>query len=157
MQQSELAYTYTYIPPFLDFLPVSVTTEHWVEFSELYSRFSLVIYFMHSINTLYMSVSISQFIPPLPHLVSICLFSTSASLFLLCTYVHLYRVFRFHIHAFVDNIYFCLADLLQSVYQCLGPTTSLQMTQCCEILWLNIIPLYVRTASSLSTLLFMGI
>ena len=36
---------YTYIPSILDFLPIQVTTEHGVEFPELYSRFSLVIYF----------------------------------------------------------------------------------------------------------------
>ena len=39
---------YTYIPSFLDFLLVQVTTEHWIEFPLLYSRFSLVIYFIHS-------------------------------------------------------------------------------------------------------------
>ena len=37
--------------------------EHWVEFSELYSRFSLVLYFIHSVSGIYMSVPISQFIP----------------------------------------------------------------------------------------------
>ena len=36
------------------------------EFSVLYSRLSLVIYFIHSINTVYMSILTSQFIPPLP-------------------------------------------------------------------------------------------
>ena len=34
------------------------------KFPVLYSRFSLVIYFMHSINSVYMSIPISQFIPP---------------------------------------------------------------------------------------------
>ena len=51
------------MPSFLDFLPISVTIEHWVEFPVLYSRFSLVIYFMHSSE--YVSVPISQSIPPL--------------------------------------------------------------------------------------------
>ena len=59
---------------FLVFLPIEVTTEHWVEYPLLYSRFSLVIYFMHTINSVYMSIPISQFIPPrLLSLVSICL------------------------------------------------------------------------------------
>ena len=40
-----ISYTYTYIPSFLYFLPISVTTKCWVEFPELYSRFSLVTYF----------------------------------------------------------------------------------------------------------------
>ena len=60
-----ISYTYTYIPSFWDFLPIYVTTEHWVEFPELYSRFSLVTYFMHSINSIYMSIPISQFISSL--------------------------------------------------------------------------------------------
>ena len=47
------------------------------------SRFSWVIYFIHIF--VYMSVPISQFIPPsFPHLLSIHLFSTSVPLFLLC-------------------------------------------------------------------------
>ena len=32
--------TYTYIPSFLDFFPIWVITEHWVELPRLYSRFS---------------------------------------------------------------------------------------------------------------------
>ena len=48
----------------------------------LYSLFSLVIYFIHC--SVYMSIPVSQFIPPLPsHPVSIRLFSTSVSLFLM--------------------------------------------------------------------------
>ena len=38
-------------PSFLDFLPIQGTTEHQVEFSVLYSRFSLIIYFTHSISS----------------------------------------------------------------------------------------------------------
>ena len=37
--------TFKYIP---SFLPIQVTTEHWAEFSMLYSRFSLIIYFIHT-------------------------------------------------------------------------------------------------------------
>ena len=43
-------HTNTYTPSFLDFLPIQVTTEHWVESPVLCSRFSLVIYFIHSIK-----------------------------------------------------------------------------------------------------------
>ena len=57
-----ISYKYTYIPFFLDFLPIWVTTEHWVEFPVLHRRFSLVIYFIHS--SVYMSVPVSQLIPP---------------------------------------------------------------------------------------------
>ena len=40
-------YVYVY-PLFCEFPSHLVTTEHGVEFSEVYSRFSLVIYFIHS-------------------------------------------------------------------------------------------------------------
>ena len=81
-------------------------TEHWVEFLELDSiQFVLslrvvtsikasfwlsderrgtlslsVIYFIYSITSVHVAISVSQFIPPtaLPHLISIAFFSTSA-------------------------------------------------------------------------------
>ena len=65
---------------------------------------------------------------PFPSLVFICLFSTSVSLFLPCK-VHLYHFLRFHIYALIYDICFSLSDLLHSVWQSLGPSTSLQMTQ----------------------------
>ena len=81
----------------------------------LYSRFLLVIYFIHI--SVYMSIPISQFIPPHPRphfrpLVSIRLLSTSASLFLPCKLVHLYHFSRFHIygHGFLRGL-FCLGSL----------------------------------------------
>ena len=93
----------------------------------LYSRFLLVIYSIHS--SVYMSIPISQFItPPPPHfppLVSIRLFSTSVSLFLPCKPVHLYHFSRLHIYAIIYGICFSLSDLLHSVWQSLGPSTSL--------------------------------
>jgi len=81
-----ISYMYSYIPYLLDFLPILLTTDHWVEFPVLYSMFSLAIYFVHSINSVCRSIPIFQFIPHLLlfPLVSICLFSTSLSLFLLC-------------------------------------------------------------------------
>ena len=41
---------------FLDFLPIQVTTEHCVEFPVLDSWFSLVIYFICSINSVYILI-----------------------------------------------------------------------------------------------------
>ena len=64
-----------------------------------------------------------------PPLVSIRLFSTSVSLFLPCKPVHLYHFPRLHIYALIYDICFSLSDLLHSVWQSLGPSTSLQMTQ----------------------------
>ena len=128
----------------------------------LYNRFSLVIYFIHI--SVYMSIPISQFIPPPPHpsrrippLVSIHLFSTSVSLFLPCKLVHLYQFSRFHIYALIYDICFSLSDLLHSVWQSLGPSTSLQMSQFRSFLRLSNIPLYICTTSSLSIHLSMGI
>ena len=40
--------------------PLFVSPEHWVELSVLYSRFSFVIYFIHSINSMYMSSGIYE-------------------------------------------------------------------------------------------------
>ena len=48
-------YMYKY-PCFLDFLPIWVTSGHWVESPVLYSKFLLVVYFIHSINSVYMSI-----------------------------------------------------------------------------------------------------
>ena len=66
----------------------------------LYSRFLLVIHFIHISE--YMSIPISQFITPpprrgFPPLATIRLSSTSVSLFLPCKPVHLY--------SFLDSIY----------------------------------------------------
>ena len=117
----------------------------------LYSRFSLVIHFIHI--SVYMSIPISQFItspPPrrFPPLVSIRLFSTSVSQFLPCKPVHLYHFSRFHIYTLIYDICFSLSDLLHSVWQSLDPSTSLQITQFCFFLWLNNIPFYIRVTSS---------
>ena len=81
----------------------------------------LIIYFIHI--SVYMSIPISQFITPppppptprFPALVSICLFSTSGSLFLPCKPVHLYNFSRFHIYALIYVTCFSLSDLLHSV------------------------------------------
>ena len=65
---------YTYIPSSLDSFLISVTTEHWIEFPVLYSRFSLVICFIYS--SVYMSIPIHSTHPfPLwyPYICSLCL------------------------------------------------------------------------------------
>ena len=92
-----------------------------------------------------------------PPLVSIRLFSTSVSHFLPCKPVHLYHFSRFHIYTLIYDISFSLSDLLHSVWQTIDPSTSLQMTQFRSYSWLNNIPLYICTTSSLSIHLSMGI
>ena len=51
--------------------------------------------------------------------------------------------FRFHIYVLAYSICFSLSDFLHSVWQCLGPSTSLQITQFRFFLWLSNIPLYI--------------
>ena len=97
-----------------------------------------------------MSIPIAQFITPpspphrgFPPLVSIRLFSTSVSQLLPCKPVHLYHFSRFHICVIIYDICFSLSDLLHSVGQSLGPSTSLQITQFRSFLWPSNIPLYI--------------
>ena len=107
--------------------PFRSPPEHCVEVPVPYS-FSLAMYFLHS--SVYMSVPVSKFIPPsFPPLVPVHLFSTSVSLFLLCRWVHLYHFSEFYMHELIYNTWFSLPDLLHSVWQALGPPTSLQMSQ----------------------------
>ena len=85
--------------------------------------------------------------PRFPPLVSICLSSTSVSLFLPYKLVHLYHFSRFHIYALIYDICFSVSDLRHSVWQSLGPSMCLQMTQFRSFLWLSNIPLYICTTS----------
>ena len=84
------------LPPTPDSIPaLQVVTEPWAELPILYSVFPLAIYFM--CGNMYVSVLLSQFIPPTPPpAVSRSLFSVSASLFLPWKYVHQYHFSRFH-------------------------------------------------------------
>ena len=60
-------YPYTYILSLFELF--LCRSPQGTEFPELYSGFSLVIYFIHSINSMHMSIPISPFIPPpLSHL-----------------------------------------------------------------------------------------
>ena len=145
---------YTFIPSLLHLPPTQPHPTHLghhrarAELPVLYSRFPLAIYFTH--GSVYMSFLISQFVPPSPSpAVVTCRFSMSVSVFLPCKYVHLYHFSRFHIHALIYD-FFSLSDLLHSVWQTLGLSTSLQMTRFCSFLWLSNIPLYICATSSLS-------
>ena len=65
--------------------------------------------------------------------------------------------FRFHIYVLAYGICFSLSDLLHSVWQTLGASTSLQIVQFHFFLWLSNIPLYICATSSLSIHLLMDI
>ena len=80
---------------------------------------------------------------PFPLPVSSSPFSTSASLFLSCPWFFITIFFWFHIYVLAYGICFSLSDLLHSVWQTLGPSTSLWITQFCFFLWLSNIPLYM--------------
>ena len=66
----------------------------------LYSRFSLDIYFIHSINSVYMSIPISQFIPLSPFPLGIHMFVCSLSLCLYFCFTD-----RFICTIFLDSTY----------------------------------------------------
>ena len=76
VQQNKSAIPIHTIPLFLDFLPIQVATDHQVGVPVWYNRFSLVFYIIHSINSVYMSTPIPQFIsPPLFSLLSSVLYT----------------------------------------------------------------------------------
>ena len=101
--------------------------------------FLLAIYFTH--RSVYMSMLFSQSVPPSPspplwpHVRSLhpCLYSCPANRFI-CT---------IFFNVLIYDICFSLSDLLHSVWQTQGPSTSPQMTQFCSFLWLSSIPLFV--------------
>ena len=84
----------------------------------LYSKFLLIIYFIHT--SVYTSIPIPNsshhhHSPPLSPVGVHTFFSLHLSLFLPCKLVHLYHFSRFHIHVLIYNICFSLSDLLHSV------------------------------------------
>ena len=87
-----------------------------IEFPVLYSWFSLVIYFIHSLNNVYMSVSTSRFLPPGLFPLGVCTF-----VLYVCVSISALHIgssvpfFRFHIHELIYDICFFLSDLLQLV------------------------------------------
>ena len=104
-----------HVSPLFGFLSHLGHHKHWVEFSVPYSRFSLVIYFRHSVNSLclYTSVQVSQFIPgpPLPPL---CPYVCS-----LCVCVSISAFANRFIHSIFLILYIyaniCFSDLIHSV------------------------------------------
>ena len=91
--------SYAYISSFvLDFLPIKVPQSTWIEFPELFDRFSLVTsLYLVSIVCVCQSQSPNSSHLLLPQLKSICLFCMSVSLFLFCKSDNLYNFSRFSI------------------------------------------------------------
>ena len=113
--------------------------------------FPLAIYF--TFGSVYMSMLHFHLIPAYPspspcpqlHPLCLCLFSCPSPRFIRTIFV-----FRFHVYVLAYSICFSPSDLLHSLWQTLGPSTSLQITQFRFFLWLSNIPLYVCATSSLS-------
>ena len=112
-------YVYTYpLPlgasPHPAIPPLQVIREHRAELPVLHRSFPLAVSSIQ--GRVCTSVLASQFISCSPsRAVSTRPFSTSASLFLSYSQVHLYHFSRFHIYALKYNTCFCLSDLLHSV------------------------------------------
>ena len=97
-----------------------------------------------------MSMPLSHFIPVYPSpphvlksILYVCIFILALPLGSSVLFF-----FRFHICALAEGICFPFSDLLHSVWQTRGPSTSLQITQFRFFLWLSNIPLYICAISS---------
>ena len=144
-------YTYHHIPLLLHLpptLPIPflwVVTQHQADLPVWCSCFPLAIYF--TFHSVYMSMLLSHFVPAYPspspcpqvHFLHQCLYSCLAPRFIRT----IFFFFRFHIYALAYGICFSLSDLLHSVWQTLGLSASLQITQFLFFLWLIFRCIYV--------------
>ena len=152
-----ISYTYTYIPispPSWASLTPSLShpsrSSQSIELISLcYAAASHYLSILHLAVYICQCYSLTSSQLPLPHCVLksiryICVFIPALPL------GSSILLFRFHIYALAYSICFPLSDLLHSVWQTLGPSTSLQITQFRSFLWLSNIPLYICATSSLS-------
>ena len=120
-----------HLTPTLTIPPLYVVTKHQADLPVLRGCFPLAIYF--TFGSVYMSMPLSHFFPaypspsPCPQVCSLRLhlYSCPAPRF----FRTIFFFFRFHIYVLAYSICFSLSDLLHSVWQPLGPSTSLQITQ----------------------------
>ena len=106
-------------------------------------------------GSVYMSMPFSHFVPAYPspspcpqvHSLHLRLYSCPAPRFFRT--IFLCFCYRVHIYVLAYGIRFSLSDLLHSVWQTVGSSTSLQITQFHFFLWLSNIPLYICAPSSL--------
>ena len=121
--------------PTLPIPPLSVDTKHRADLPVLCGCFPLAICL--TFGSVCKSMPLSHFVPAYPspspcpqvhslrlHFIPVLpLGSSSTFLFFI------FYFFRFHIYVLAYHICFSLSDLLHSVRQTLGPSTSLQITQ----------------------------
>ena len=102
---------------------------------------------------MYKSMPLSHFVPAYPspspcpqvHALHLSLYCCPAPRFFRTIII----IFRFHTYVLAYSTYFSLSDLLHSLWQSLGPSISLQITQFRFFLWLSNIPLYICATSYL--------
>ena len=144
----------SHLPPTLPIPPLQVVTKHRADLPVLCSCFPLAIYF--TFCSVYMSMLLSHFVPASPspslcpqvHSLRLCLYSCPAPRFI--------RTIFFQIPYICVSIqYFSFSNLLHSVLETEGPSTSLQRTQFHFFLWLSNKPLYICATSSLPIYLLM--
>ena len=110
----------------------------------LYSRFSLVIYFIHSLNYLYINLSLPVSPSPL-----------NVHVFLLYVWIYLIRLsvsFSYIPHICINNMYIFLFLTSFTLYDNpqVHPHLDNWVEMFCSFLWLSNIPSYLSTTSSLS-------
>ena len=111
--------------------PLGVT-KHRADLPVLCSFFLLPVYL--TFGSVYMSVLLSQFVLTYPslsrcpqvHSLRLCLYSCLALRCIRTIFFLFLFFFRFHICVLAYSICFSLSDLLHSVLQTLGPSTSLK-------------------------------
>ena len=155
-----ISYTYTLasLSPSPYPTPLGVT-KHWADLPVLCDCFPLASYF--TFGSMYKSMPLSHFVPaytcpsPCPqiHSLRLHLYSCPAPRFIRTIFSIFF--FRFQLYVLGYGICFSLSHLLHSVWQILGPSTSLQITQFRFFLWLSNIPLYMCATSSLPIYLWM--
>ena len=112
-------------------------TLYWFSFWNSAVNFFLLFNIYFTYGSVYMSIytlPLSHFVPAYPtpsqcpqvhSLVGLSLYSRLAPRF----FMTFFFLLRFHIYVLAYSICFSLSDLLHSVWQTLGPSTSLQITQ----------------------------
>ena len=144
------------LPPTLPIPSLQMVTKHRADLPVLCGCFPLAIGF--TFGGIYKSMPLSHFVPAHPspspcpqvHSLRLHLCSCPATKFIRTIFF-----FRFHVYVLAYGTGFSPSNLLHSVGQTLGPSTSLQITQFRFFLWLSNISLYICATSSLSIHLLM--
>ena len=113
-----ISHMYAYIPSLLNSPPTHSPSHPSRSSRSTELSFLLVIYFTH--DSLYMSMLLSQFVPPSPSHTTVTTSLVSTSPFPSYRWVPQYHFSRFHMYVLIANICFSLSDLFYFVWQTLG-------------------------------------